>query len=201
MIFLSGFIVVILSYLLGSVPVGYLLVKVLQGKDIRDYGSGNIGATNVVRVVGKRVGIVTLLLDILKGLITVTVIPLIAGNVVIVKLLCAFAVVAGHNWPVFLKFRGGKGVATTAGVLIGLVPKVFVSAVCVWGIVFTIWKYVSLASIAAAISLPLFMFIYQQPGSYQIMGLVVAIIGIWRHRSNINRLCAGKENKFRWRKK
>ncbi len=198
---ISTLIAVILSYLLGSVPVGYLLVRILHGKDIRECGSGNIGATNVARVVGKKLGIITLFLDILKGLAAVMVISLIAGDVVIVRLLCALAVIAGHNWPVFLKFRGGKGVATTAGALIGLAPLVFISAVCVWAVVFTIWKYVSLASIIAAVSLPLFMFIYRQPASYQIMGVIVAVIGIWRHRSNISRLSAGKENKFHWRNK
>lgn len=190
---------ILLSYLLGSVPVGYLIAKAVKGVDVRRHGSGNIGATNVARVVGKGAGIVTLILDILKGLIVVTLIPLLAGGgrADLVRISCAIAVVAGHNWTVFLRFRGGKGVATTAGAFIGLVPMVFLSAFCIWTVVFVLSKYVSLASIIAAVSLSLFLVVYGEPVSFQILGVVVAIVGIIRHKENIKRLLAGKENKFR----
>ena len=193
------YISILLSYLVGSVPFGYIIAKVVKGVDIREHGSGNIGATNVARVVGKGAGIVTLILDILKGLIVVTLIPLLVSGSRpdLVQISCALAVVAGHNWTVFLRFRGGKGVATTAGALIGLVPTVFLSAFCVWLIVFVITKYVSLSSIIAGISMFLFLIIYKEPISFQLLGVVVAVTGILRHKENIKRLLAGKETRFK----
>lgn len=193
------YISILLSYLLGSVPFGYLISRAVKGVDIRNHGSRNIGATNVARVVGKGAGIATLILDILKGLIVVTLIPLLApGNRPdLVQISCALAVVAGHNWTVFLRFRGGKGVATTAGALIGLVPTVFLSAFCVWLIVFVITKYVSLSSIIAGISMFLFLIIYKEPISFQILGVVIVVIGILRHKENIKRLLAEKETRFK----
>lgn len=195
MLFLSIF----LSYLLGSVPFGYLLAKVLKGIDIREHGSKNIGATNVARVIGKKAGITVLVLDILKGFAAVSLFPLLVktGRPDIVKILCAFAVVAGHNWTVFLKFKGGKGVAATAGALTALVPVVFLSSFCVWVIVFTITKYVSLSSIISAVSMVIFLFIYKEPVSYQILGIIIAVIGIYRHKENIKRLVEGRENKLK----
>lgn len=192
------YITILLSYLLGSIPVGYLIAKALKGIDVRRFGSGNIGATNVARVVSKGAGIVTLILDILKGLAAVTLVPLLAGGVRpdLVRILCALAVVAGHNWTVFLKFRGGKGVATTAGALIGLAPLVFISALCVWIIMFVISKYVSLASIVAGVSMPVFFVFYGEPMSFFVLGVIIALIGIFRHKENIKRLLAGKENKL-----
>lgn len=186
-----------LGYLLGSIPTGYIICRVLKGIDIRTKGSGNIGATNVARVVGKKAGITTLILDILKGLIGVVLIPLLVGDRTdFVKILCAIAVVSGHNWTVFLKFKGGKGVATTAGAIIGLMPIVFLSSFCIWCIVFIIWRYVSLASIIAAIFMPVFLIIYKEPIIYQVLGAIIAVIGIYRHKENIERLIRGKEHKF-----
>ena len=193
------YISILLSYLVGSVPFGYIIAKVVKGVDIREHGSGNIGATNVARVVGKGAGGVTLVLDILKGLIAVTLIPLLVGGnrPDLVGISCALSVVTGHNWTVFLRFRGGKGVATTAGAFIGLVPIVFLSAFCVWLIVFVISKYVSLSSIIAGISMFLFLIIYKEPISFQLLGVVVAVTGILRHKENIKRLLAGKETRFK----
>lgn len=202
MISLNIIMCTILSYLLGSVPVGYLIAKGLKGTDIRKSGSGNIGATNVARVVGKGAGLVTLLLDGLKGYIAVAVIPLLASHdSALVKILCALAVIAGHNWTVFLKFRGGKGVATTAGVFIGLAPLVFLSCFCIWIIIFVVFKYVSLASIVAALSVPLFMVLYKKPVSWQVFGVVLSVVGIVRHKSNIHRMFNKEEAEFQWKKK
>jgi len=201
MINLNLILCIILSYLLGSVPIGYLIAKGLKGIDIRKSGSGNIGATNVARVVGKGAGLVTLLLDCLKGYVAVAAIPMLAGNSAILKILCALCVIAGHNWTLFLRFRGGKGVATTAGVFIGLAPMVFLSCFCVWIIIFVVFKYVSLASILAAVSLPLFMCLYKKPVSWQVFGVILAVVGIVRHKSNIYRLLNKKEAKFQWKKK
>lgn len=195
MIYLS----IIISYLLGSVPFGYIITKFAKGVDIRKYGSGNIGATNVARVSGKWAGIVTLFLDILKGFIAVTVIPLLVvntGNFDLIRIYCGVAVVLGHNWTVFLRFRGGKGVATSAGALIGLAPFVFLSSLCVWLVVFILSRYVSLASIIAAISLPLFLYLFGKSINLQVLGYIVAVVGIYRHKENIKRLLKDKENKL-----
>lgn len=190
------------SYLLGSIPTGYIICKMLKGIDIRTQGSGNIGATNVARVIGKWPGMVTLILDILKGFVAVVLIPLIiCGQNDLVKIACVIGVICGHNWTVFLKFRGGKGVATTAGAIIGLIPIVFLSGFCVWGIVFTLRRYVSLASIFAAISLPIFLMLYKEPMLYRILGIIIALVGIYRHKDNIKRLLKGEEHKFLFNKK
>lgn len=187
-----------LSYLIGSIPIGYITCRLLKGIDIRTVGSGNIGATNVSRVAGRWAGIITLGLDILKGFIAVTLIPsLIANETDLAMIMCALAVISGHNWTVFLKFRGGKGVATTAGALIGLLPVVFLLSFCVWCIIFIIWRYVSLASIIAAISLPIFLIIYRESFVFQVLGIIVAVIGIIRHKENIKRLLKGEEKKFK----
>lgn len=188
---------ILLSYLLGSVPIGYIMVRVVKGVDIRSYGSGNIGATNVMRVLGKVPGIITLIIDALKGFIAVIFISALFGlRSDLLKIACALAVIAGHNWTVFLKFRGGKGVATTAGALIGLVPVVFLSSFCVWCIIFIIWKYVSLSSIFAAISLPGFLILYREPFSLLVLGIVIAVIALIRHKENIKRLLKGEEKKI-----
>lgn len=185
---------VLLSYLLGSIPIGYIICRLVKGVDIRTVGSGNIGATNVARVVGKGWGIITLVLDILKGFAAVTV----AGRQGdLLRIACALAVVSGHNWTIFLRFRGGKGVATTAGALIGLAPRVFLSSFCVWCVVVIIWRYVSLASIISGLSLPIFLALYREPKIYLGLGILVALVGVIRHKENIRRLIKGKEKKFK----
>lgn len=191
-----------LSYLLGSIPFGYVICRFFKKINIRAYGSGNIGATNVARSAGKGAGLATLILDILKGLIAVTLIPLLIGNEEsLLKILCALSVVAGHNWSIYLKFKGGKGVATTAGALLGLMPVVFVSSLCVWIVIYISFKYVSLASICAAISLPFFLFLYNAPFDYMIMGIIIALIGLIRHKENIKRLLNGTEHRVNLRNK
>lgn len=185
---------VLLSYLLGSIPVGYIVCHIVKGIDIRTVGSGNVGATNVARIAGKGWGIVTLSLDILKGFAAVS----LAGKESdLLRVACALAVISGHNWTIFLKFRGGKGVATTAGALIGLAPIAFLSSFCVWCIVFIIWRYISLASIIAGISLPVFLALYREPKIYLALGILAAIVGVFRHKENIKRLINGQEKKFR----
>jgi glycerol-3-phosphate acyltransferase PlsY len=188
---------VLLSYLIGSIPTGYIICKILKGIDIRTAGSKNIGATNVARVVGKKAGITTLILDILKGFVVVITIPRLFGSQSHnIEFACFLSVIAGHNWTIFLKFKGGKGVATTAGGLIGLVPIVFLSCFCVWCAIFALWRYVSLASIIAALSLPVFLFLFKEPLLFQILGVIIAITGIYKHKDNIRRLIKGEEHKF-----
>lgn len=199
---------IILSYLLGSVPVGYILGRLLKGIDIRRYGSGNFGATNVFRVVSPVAGVVVLVLDMLKGVIAVIVIgdfllhSLPQLDQVLVRLSLGLAAVCGHNWTLFLKFKGGKGVATTAGALLGLsfkIPQLGLIAVfClgVWVLVVLITGFISLASIVASLALPLFMLVFKQPFRLLIFGVVLCLFVVYRHKSNIRRLLRGEEKRI-----
>jgi len=201
-VYFGGIVILSLSYLLGSVPTGYILCRVFRSIDIREHGSKSIGATNVGRVAGKRLWIATLVLDILKGFIAVALLPVIINeNVTMAKVICTIGVVAGHNWTIFLRFQGGKGIATTAGALIGFAPLVFLSSLLVWGLVFTLSRFISLASIVSAVFLPVFMFLYGEPITIQMLGVVVAVLAIVRHKDNIKRLLKGQESKFAFAKR
>jgi glycerol-3-phosphate acyltransferase PlsY len=202
---------VIGSYLLGAVPFGFLVAK-KRGINIFDHGSGNIGATNVFRVVGKPWGILTSVLDILKGFIPAMIIPLGLSYVgmkeyfVPMQLACAFAAIIGHCWPVYLKFRGGKGVATSAGAMIGLAPLPALVALIVWLLAMLIFRIVSLASIMAAIVLAVatwvafFMNFMRKGTPYDIyipiVLSVLCLLIVLRHKKNIERLAKGTEHKF-----
>lgn len=195
------------SYLLGSIPFGYLVGKI-GGIDIRKIGSGNIGATNVVRVLGKRYGYPVFVLDFLKGFGAVKISISIAtdawpewGSPEIFGVLAAVASVIGHSFPLWLKFRGGKGVATSAGALFGLMPLAALIAAVIWLLVFWFTRYVSVASLVTAVALPLVILIMTRLN--QIRGnalfyssLGIAAVVIWRHRSNFSRLMRGTEPRF-----
>lgn len=188
------------SYLIGSIPFGYVVAKQLRGIDIRDTGSGNIGTTNVWRTLGPGPGIAVLGLDILKGVVAVAL-----GRYLGVpnwELLTALAVLAGHSWPIFLSFRGGKIIATGAGVVLALSPVSVLVAAVLWLLAVGLTRYVSLGSILAAISIPVTMVILKMGGWYITFSIVVALFAVYKHRSNIERLLAGTENKVgkgRWR--
>ncbi len=190
------------SYLLGSIPNGYLLVKLLKGIDIRKYGSGNIGATNVMRVIGKGPGITVLLLDAAKGFLAVTVLAAVFYrqelpiNINILKILMGAFVIFGHNWTIFLGFKGGKGVATSAGVLLGFSPVVMIAAALVWVALVLITRYVSVSSILAAIAVPILMLVLNKPKEFFILTALMCPVIIYRHKSNIARLMQGKEPKI-----
>lgn len=231
----------LLAFLLGSIPFGLIIAK-LKGINIRDHGSGNIGATNVLRVIGKKYGITCLLLDALKGFIPV----MLAVNLVqitgkstgllhvggldsfalilpasdqfkgqLVHVITALAAVLGHNYSPWVGFRGGKGIATSAGVLLALMPAGVALLVIVWLIVFALSRYVSLASIVAAAALPLITHIgarfhhlnndkslptLWQAGTWNkplfVFSLVIAVLAIWKHQANIQRLLGGTEHRF-----
>ena len=192
----------LISYLIGAIPTGYIYGKVFKGIDIRAYGSGNIGATNIFRTVGKAAGIGIFFLDALKGVIAVTLVPSVMGKIFpecpvagysYVVILMGLAAISGHIWTCFLKFKGGKGVATTAGVIIGLAPTVFVTCFIVWVIVFSVWKYVSLASISAAAVLPVVAIIFGKGLDFIIFCALLSMLGVFSHRSNIKRLLKGTE--------
>jgi glycerol-3-phosphate acyltransferase PlsY len=195
------------GYLLGSCPNGYLISR-SRGLDIRKHGSGNIGATNVLRVLGKKWGYLVFFLDALKGLLAagiglhlatqsfpLAVHPEISG--ITGGLFC----ILGHTFPVWLGFRGGKGVATSAGVLLGLMPLAVISVLAIWLAVFYATRYVSVASIFAALALPPFVFLYlklQVVSGWLLLpfSALIAAVVVWRHRSNMRRLMHGTEERF-----
>jgi len=195
------------SYLLGSIPFGYVAGKI-RGIDIRKIGSGNIGATNVVRVLGKRYGYSVFFLDFLKGFGAVKISMSIATDArpewaspEIFGIFAAIASVIGHSFPVWLKFRGGKGVATSAGALFGLIPLAALIGVLIWVLIFWFTRYVSVASVVAAATLPLVILIMTRLNQihgnslfYSSLGLAAVVM--WRHRSNFSRLMHGSEPRF-----
>ncbi len=192
------------AYLLGSMPTAYIFGKVLKKIDIRDHGSGNVGATNIFRTVGKVPGIIVLLIDCAKGFLAVTIIPVWLENFSTgitqdnpnTIYLVGAAVIAGHIWTVFLGFKGGKGVATTAGVLAGLAPWILLLCLAVFIAIVRIWKYVSLASITAALVLPVSAVIFQKDLFFIIFCAILSMIAVYGHRSNIRRLIRGEEKKI-----
>ena len=195
------------SYLLGSIPFGYLAGR-LAGIDIRQTGSGNVGATNVVRVLGKRYGYPVFALDVLKGFGAVKISMLLApgrppewNSPEIFGIFAAIFSVLGHLYPPWLKFKGGKGVATSAGALLALTPLATIIAIAIWVIVFWISRYVSLASVVAAIVLPFVVILVRSNEQNKVRPLVyssacVAAVVVWRHRSNLSRLMRGTEPRF-----
>jgi len=195
------------SYLLGSIPFGYLAGR-LRGIDIRQAGSGNVGATNVVRVLGKRYGYPVFVLDVLKGFGAVKISMVIApgqppewNSPEIFGILAGMSSFLGHLYPPWLTFKGGKGVATSAGALLALTPMATLIGVTVWIIVFWLTRYVSLASMTAAIALPIVILAVNWKDRNNVKPLVcssaiVAAVVIWRHRSNLSRLTRGTEQRF-----
>jgi len=201
---------VLLAYLIGSIPVAYIFGRVLKNIDIREHGSGNMGATNAFRVLGKGPGTIVLILDIIKGIIPVTVIANVLGiGDALSLVIIAVAAVAGHNWTIFLGFKGGKGMATSLGVLIGLAIQlsglriVLGLATLTWVVLFFLFGYVSLASIAAAVALPVLMVVFEAPFPMKVMAIVLCIFIVFRHSANIRRLAKGQENRvaFPFRKR
>jgi glycerol-3-phosphate acyltransferase PlsY len=192
---------VLLAYLLGSIPFGYLLVHARSGKDIRAMGSGNIGATNVARTSGWSIGVATLVLDAAKGFFAVWLMERLSGYSIRFMMLAALAAIAGHVFPVWLRFSGGKGVATAAGAFLAISWPAVVAAVVVFFIVALFWRYVSLASVSAAASLPLLVYILYAPGHAPPVAvsagtLLAAALIILKHKENIHRLMAGTEPRF-----
>lgn len=188
------------SYFLGAIPTAYIFGKLYKGIDIRQHGSGNVGATNVFRVLGKGPGAVVLVLDILKGVAAVTAVADFFGLTAIMqRMLLGLVVVAGHNWTVFLSFKGGKGIATSLGVLIGLTLKIAVlrpvllGTVAIWLIFFLASGFVSLSSVAASVFLPLLMVVTAQAIELILLGIVFCLFVVVRHRPNIKRLLSGQE--------
>ena len=199
---------IIVSYLIGSIPTAYIFGRLLRGIDIRKFGSGNVGATNALRVLGKPAGITVLLLDMLKGLLVVVFwgdfiisrTALISGELIYIVL--GLSCICGHNWTIFLRFKGGKGVATTFGTLLGLGAKIaglkliVGLAISTWLVIFIFTRIVSLASISTAISLPIYMSIFKQSPALIFLSVILALSIILRHRSNLKKIFRGEEKKL-----
>jgi len=188
---------VLVSYLIGSIPTGLLLGRAFAKIDIREYGSHNIGATNVYRGAGKTLGILTLLGDTLKGFLPVYLVCTITGSETWASF-SALATFFGHLYPVYLKFSGGKGVATGLGVFLFLAPKALIFCLGIFCIVLVLCRYVSLSSISAALALPLLMIFspHPYPRLYSATAALLAIMIIFRHQENIKRIIKGEEHKI-----
>jgi glycerol-3-phosphate acyltransferase PlsY len=203
---------IIVSYLIGSIPTAYIFGRVLKGIDIRKFGSGNVGATNALRVLGKGPGSAVLVLDMMKGFLAV----IFLGNFLsprvafitaeTLRLILGISCICGHNWTVFLGFRGGKGVATTFGVLLGLSLKITGLKLVLGLLVFTwlatllVVRIVSVASVLAAIALPVFTILFRQGRGLIFASILLCIFVILRHRTNLKRVFQGKEPRLNLRK-
>ena len=194
------------AYLLGSIPFGLLLAKLFGGGDVRKAGSGNIGATNVARVAGPLAGILTLIFDTAKGTASVWLAGRVTNGSTTWMMIAAFAVLLGHCFPVWLKFKGGKGVATALGVFLALSPLAAVSALLLFILCVVFWRYVSLGSVAAAAAMPLLIYFLWAPGHappiiIDVGTLAIAGLVIFKHGGNLQRLVDGTEPRFSFSKK
>jgi glycerol-3-phosphate acyltransferase PlsY len=195
----------VVAYILGSIPFGLLVVKAFGGSDIRSVGSGNIGAANVTRNAGPIAGALTLLLDTGKGYLPVSIAGHWTGWNIRWMMLGAIFAVIGHVFPVWLQFRGGKGVATGLGVFLLICWQAAVAAVILWLIVVAFWRYSSLGSIAAAAAMPILVYVLYAPGhapsEFVSLGtILIAVLILAKHRSNIERLIAGEEPRLKFRR-
>ncbi len=196
---MNNFLIIIatlISYLIGAIPFGLLFSRLFSNVDVRTIGSGNIGATNVLRASGKKAAVLTLLADCLKGAMPVLIVQFLFQNDVVAVLSGAAAVV-GHNYPVYLRFKGGKGVATSYGVVLAMLPGIGVACLAGWLIAAVIWRYSSLSALASFALYPALTFIWH-PDSIPLRLLSLFIFGMiyYRHRENIKRLLAGAEPKI-----
>ena len=203
---------IFISYLIGSIPTAYIFGRLLKGIDIRQFGSGNVGATNALRVLGTGQGIAVLVLDILKGSLAV----IFLGNLIypkvafvsdeILRIILGLSCICGHNWTIFLRFKGGKGIATTFGVLFGLSIKiaglkVILSLIILtWLLIFVIVRIVSVASVLSGIAFPIYMIIFKQSNILRFTSILISIFILLRHKSNIKRVFQGKESRLRFKK-
>jgi len=193
----------ILSYLIGGIPFGFLAVHLVKKADIRSLGSGNIGATNVIRVLGKKWGILVFILDFLKGFIVPLIVPFFVNNPpAFLFILAVIATICGHNWTPFLRFEGGKGVSTSLGGIAGLslhffsLLILFLISVLVWVLIFFIFKVVSLASLASAFSFFIFSLIFSLPLEFKAFSFLLFVFILIRHKKNIKNLLKKKELRF-----
>ena len=188
--------IILCSYLIGSIPFGYLVGKYLKRIDIREYGSGNIGASNSFRVMGIKYALLVLIGDCLKGFFSI-----IAAKWFLVEsnefyLLIGIAAIIGHNWSIFLKFKGGKGIATTYGVVLSFYPYIAIISAIIWGAIVLTTKFAALGSIISVFVMLILSFVFKTPLEFKFFIFIIFLFAIIRHHSNINRLLHKKENKI-----
>ncbi|PKL89846.1 MAG: acyl-phosphate glycerol 3-phosphate acyltransferase [Ignavibacteriae bacterium HGW-Ignavibacteriae-2] len=213
--------IVLLSYLVGSIPISIIISKIVRGIDIRDHGSGNAGGSNVFRVLGWKLGVLTILLDATKGAVAVVLIARLYfgsfpfpnqtpfDDFTLVQILAGLSTVIGHIWTIFAGFRGGKGIATALGFLITIITVDMLLAVGIFIIVVSLSRYISLGSITAAVSIPVIMIVRENVFNVDVIGyhtvlpfsIFIAFLIIYTHRTNIGRLIKGAENKISLTKK
>ena len=199
MIFLYQFLFLVLTYLIAAIPFGLVLTKIFAKKDVREFGSGNIGATNVVRVAGKKIGLLTLILDGFKGAIMVVIARFTfadASGLHIFLVLVGTVAVIAHVYPVYLNFKGGKGVATTLAVLLALDLNIGLSVIGIWALTFAIFRTSSVSSIAAIFSSIILSICYGTSISQILFCIFLFALILYRHKENLERLIAGTEKKF-----
>lgn len=199
--FLTLPVLLVLAYLLGSIPFGLLFARIFSRKDVREVGSGNIGATNVTRVAGPFPGILTLLFDAGKGALAVLLVARASDHDATTMMLAALAALLGHCYPIWLRFKGGKGVATGLGIFTALSPFAGLSSLAVFIIVAVTWRFASLASMAAAASMPLLVYLFWAPGHAPPLPIVfgtlfATTLVIYKHNANLQRLVEGTEPRF-----
>jgi len=187
------------SYLVGAIPTSYLVSRLVAGIDLREHGSGNLGATNLYRVLGWKYALPVALFDIAKGAVPVLCFAPLVSDSKLFALACGVAAIVGHVFSVFVRFKGGKGVATAAGVMLGLTPAALGIAALVWVLLVALTGYVSLGSIAAAAVFPLAVYLLERPARAELIWIDAAVAAgvIFLHRRNIQRLLRGTENRFR----
>ena len=207
---MNGPLAVVIAYLLGAIPFGFLVVRLTTGKDVRASGSGNIGATNVLRTTGKTPAIITLVLDIAKGFAAVWIAALLTHHeltesgpdVALWISLAALAVMAGHSYPVFLRFKGGKAVACFIGAFLYLTPEALLAVLVLFLLVVAGTKHISAGSVVAAGTFPLAVWLILHPPAEVLIAAVIAgAFIVYRHKTNLERIHAGTENVFRWNKR
>ncbi|MEN6350961.1 MAG: glycerol-3-phosphate 1-O-acyltransferase PlsY [Syntrophomonas sp.] len=191
---MTSVFIILLCYLIGSIPFSYLFTRLFTKQDIRKKGSGNVGATNVLRTSGKSIALLALTGDLLKGVIAAWIGKHAGGQALLI--ICPVAAVIGHCYPVFLKFRGGKGVATAAGVILVLMPSVCLILLLSFIAICAVSRYVSLGSVLAAALFPVMTIVITKSWPYFTMSLIIALVVIYRHRGNIDRLRKGIEPKI-----
>lgn len=209
-IVLYKILLVIFAYLVGAFPTGYVIYKIKTGGDIRNQGSGNVGGTNVTRTIGTGLGIITIIADVLKGFIPILVLYFIYPDDLILLSIVAIAAILGHDFPVYLKFKGGKGISSSFGVIVGLCSLPFVSGISLWLrilpifvillawlIVFGISRIVSLASLSAAVATPLSFYFSKHPLPIVLAAICLSVLTFIAHRDNIKRLIRKEEKKLK----
>ncbi|HZK40560.1 MAG TPA: glycerol-3-phosphate 1-O-acyltransferase PlsY [Atribacterota bacterium] len=189
-------LIITICYLLGSLPFGYIMGKLFKKVDIREFGSGNIGASNVLRTLGPLLASLVIIGDVGKGILSIYLVKYFNIDSSLILAIAGLAVICGHDWSLFLGFKGGKGIATTFGVVLALNPTISILAVTVWGVVLITSKYASLSSICALISILIFTILFKQPYEYIVFSAIILIIGIFKHKGNIKRLKSKKERKI-----